>query len=255
MSPLTSRFPRIASSRCPGKALISQRTPVSYPLPLQRVSCTLSIWVALPEIRMGLTEVVPAAVATTSVVLQSRECFYYLKPRFAKPVTSGQASSKQLSVSHLLSTSNWYYLSSVQIKALYMYLYISSYIQNLGFWKIVRHPNIFLSGIRRIFLFGWSSICDSHWEDNLAYGSFRHFGKSYYVPVRTLGCLNFLEKLSPWSLYFQSCGLWSLVATPALETSCCACRAPCQLLLVFSLGAGLSICILQPLYINLTSKV
>lgn len=116
---------------------------------------------------------------------------------------------KKLSVSYVLTTSSDIISAVCKSMHMYIYLHMSSCMQDLAFWKIVRHPNFLPTGIMRNSLVDWTSVPDSHWEAHQVFSSFRHFGKSHYVPVCTLGCLDYLEKLAPHSYYFQSCGLWS----------------------------------------------
>lgn len=228
-----------ASSHCPGRKHISQRTLLSHLLSLQWVLYTLGIQITLSEIKLGLTEVVPPAVATVPVLLQSLECFFTTHCcSFQNHLGFGHVPCKKLSVSYLVTTSSNIISAVCKSMHLYIYLHVSSCMQDLAFWRIVRHPNFLPTGIMRSSLVDWTSVPDSHWEAHQVSSSFRHFGKSYYVPVCTLGCLNYLEKLALHSLYFQSCGLWSLVATTALETWYCTCRAWCLLLLVLPLWVG-----------------
>ena len=124
------------------------RDPVSHPLPPQRVSCSPSIWIALLEVRMGPTEVVPTAVATT--------LFYSLETAFT---TWCQSLQSQLAQIRLQAGGFQFLTCSVPatdaISAVcksrhwHIYFYVSSCMQDIGFWKIVRCPNVLPSGMMR----------------------------------------------------------------------------------------------------------
>lgn len=185
--PCTSSFYRIASSHCPGRVHISQRTlcHIRYP---HNMSC-------VPWASESLFQRYEWAWQKWSLAQWLQPLlFYCLKNVFTTWSQSLQSQLAQIK----LQASSFPFLTCLvpptdttsavcKSRHWHIYLHISSYMQGLGFWKIVRHLNTLPSGIIRSFLLGWTSIRDSHWEDNWVYGSFRHFWKILLCTCLYLG--------------------------------------------------------------------
>lgn len=146
--PWPSSFHCIASSHCFVRAHISQRTLCHicylhnmYP---EHLNCS-------SELRMALTEVVPTTGATTLACFIVSRMLLLLEATAYK-TSLDQASGKKLS-SFLTCLVPAATVSAVcKPRHLCIYLHASSCMQAPGFWKIVRHPDFFPSGIMRTLL-------------------------------------------------------------------------------------------------------